>query len=348
MYRSCVTRMDRLMAALLELQAHDLVRAEDLAQRLEVSVRTIYRDLAALSETGVPLVALPGKGYRLMEGYFLPPLSFTATEAALLMVGGEFVSQRVEPELKGAAEQALRKLTGVLPADRREAVDRWRRQMLFPDRGHTVDPRLASVRAAIQERHVVRLVYHAFRRAEPEQRDVEPLSLVYFAGAWQVAGYCRVRQGPRMFRLDRMVRMEVLDETFAVAERHAFPPPSDAWKSNAHEARVRFDSDVLRWVRERAPYMFVREESDARGPVFVYAARDARDLLSWLLGWGAAVEVLDPPELRVNLAREALAIFVRHAETATDTLLSGATAHADVVQEVNHDHRIGLRDRYDR
>src|ERR1700736_50976 len=156
--------MDRLMSALLELQAHDLVRAEDLAQRLEVSVRTVYRDLAALSETGVPLVALPGKGYRLMEGYFLPPLSFSATEAALLVVGGEFVSARVEPELKGTAEQALRKLTGVLPVDRRAAVDRWRSEMLFPERGRTLDPRLAQMRAAVQERQVVRLVYHAFRR----------------------------------------------------------------------------------------------------------------------------------------------------------------------------------------
>ena len=264
------------MAALLELQAHDLVRAEDLAQRLEVSVRTIYRDLAALSETGVPLVALPGKGYRLMEGYFLPPLSFTATEAALLMVGGEFVSERVEPELKGAAEQALRKLTGVLPADRRAAAERWRREMLFPDRGRAPDPRLASVRAAIQERHVVRLVYHAFRRAEPEQRDVEPLSLVYFAGAWQVAGYCRVRQGPRMFRLDRMLRMEVLDETFVVAERHALPPARDAWKSNAHEARVRFDSDVLRWVRERTPYVCPRGVRRARPRIRVCRSRRTR------------------------------------------------------------------------
>jgi predicted DNA-binding transcriptional regulator YafY len=324
--------MDRLLSALLELQAHDLVRAEDLAQRLEVSVRTIYRDLAALSETGVPLVALPGKGYRLMEGYFLPPLSFSATEAALLVVGGEFVSARVEPELKDAAQQALRKLTGVLPADRREAVDRWRSEMLFPERGRGLDPRLASMRAAIHERHVVRLVYHAFRRAEPEERDIEPLSLVYFAGTWQVAAYCRMRQGPRMFRLDRMERLTVLDERFVLAERHAVSVNrrTDAWKSNALEARVRFDADVLRWVRERQTYMFVREEADSLGPVFVYAARDTRDLLSWLLGWGAAVEVLEPPELRTCLAKEALAMVVRHAGNATDTQLSGAAAHAEV------------------
>lgn len=328
------------MAALLELQAHDLVRAEDLAQRLEVSVRTIYRDLAALSESGVPLVALPGKGYRLMDGYFLPPLSFTATEAALLVVGGEFVSGRVEPELRGAAEEALRKLTGVLPADRRAAVDRWRSQMLFAHRDRPVDPRLASVRAAIQERHVVRLLYHAFRRAASEERDVEPISLVYFAGAWQLAAYCRVRQGPRMFRLDRLERMEVLAETFALAERHAIPKASDAWKSNVAEARVRFDPDVVRWVRERQPYMFVREDLEPRrSPVFVYAVRDTRDLLSWLLGWGAAVEVLEPPELRTALAREALAMFVRHAESgeATDTPLSGAPAHAGVEVESGRD-----------
>src|SRR6202011_1668248 len=101
------------------------------------------------------------------------------------------------------------------------------------------------------------------------------------------------------------------------AKRHAVPPRRDTWKSTAAEARVRFDPDVLRWVRERQPYMFVREEPSQtpRQPVFLYAARDTRDLVACLLGWGAAVEVLEPPELRTALAREALAMFVRHAET---------------------------------
>src|SRR5205823_6186115 len=110
-----VNRTDRLMGILLELQARQELRAEDLAATFEVSVRTIYRDVEALCETGVPVIATPGKGYRLMEGYFLPPLTFTADEAALLALGGELVRDRVDPLLKQAAEEALRKLASVLP-----------------------------------------------------------------------------------------------------------------------------------------------------------------------------------------------------------------------------------------
>src|SRR3954471_22509384 len=99
-----MNRTDRLVGILLELQARGSVRAEDLARRFEVSVRTVYRDLDALGETGVPLVATPGKGYQLMDGYFLPPLAFTAEEAALLVLGSEWLKERVDGSLKVVAE----------------------------------------------------------------------------------------------------------------------------------------------------------------------------------------------------------------------------------------------------
>src|SRR5262245_60207173 len=151
------------MGILLELQARGELRAEDLAGTFEVSVRTIYRDVEALCETGVPIVATPGKGYRLMEGYFLPPLSFTADEAALLLLGGELVRVRVDPLLRQATEEALRKLAGVLPPERRAEMERRRQGMFFASAGSQADDRrLSLARRAVDERRVVRLVYHAF------------------------------------------------------------------------------------------------------------------------------------------------------------------------------------------
>jgi predicted DNA-binding transcriptional regulator YafY len=327
-----MNRTDRLVAVLLELQARGQLRAEDLAERFEVSVRTMYRDLEALSESGVPLLAVPGIGYRLLEGYFLPPLSFTATEAGLLMIGGEYIRERVDSELRIAAETALSKLTSVLPAERREAVQDWRRRLLFVHTRRGDDPRLKVVREAIEQRRVLRLLYHAFRRAEAEQRDIEPFSLVYLSERWQVGAYCRLRQGPRLFRLDRIERIDLISESFALSERHAVPPYSAEWKARATEARVRFDRSVLRWVRERQPFTFVREELDPEGPVFVYAIREERDFVAWLLAWGSAMEVLDPPALRETTAQEAAAIAYRHAKHvfAPDIGLSGAHAHTEV------------------
>lgn len=302
------------MGILLELQARGALRAEDLATTFEVSVRTIYRDVEALCETGVPVVATPGKGYRLMEGYFLPPLSFTADEAALLVLGGELVRDRVDPLLRRAAEEALRKLAGVLPPERRAEMERRRQGLFFGSLATRADDRrLTLARRAIDERRVVRLLYHAFRREQPEPRDVEPVRLAHLGDAWYLAGYCRLRQGARIFRLDRVDRLELLDERFEPGARHAAALRPERPALAYPEARVRFDRTVLRWVRERQPYSLLREEQTSDGPVFVYALRDERELLAWLLPWGRAVEVLAPGELRAHLADEARAIAERHA-----------------------------------
>ena len=311
-----MNRTDRLMGMLLEFQARRELRAEDLARRFEVSVRTVYRDVQALSEGGVPIAALPGKGYRLLDGYFLPPVAFTADEAAVLALGGGFVRDRVDPELRRAADGALGKLAGVLPPERREAVARRRRELLFPDLGTEADERkLTCLRAAVEERRVLRLRYHARRRPAAEERDVEPVSLVYLDQAWHLAAYCRLRQGPRLFRLDRVDRFEPLGERFELAERHAFGPPSTRL-DGLPEARVRFDPAVERWVRERQPFTFLREEVHSDGSVFVYALRDEGEVLAWLLSWGAAVAVLSPAGLRARLAAEARAVLARHAGEA--------------------------------
>jgi len=320
-----MNRTDRLVAILLQLQAKPTLRAEDLARHFEISVRTVYRDLEALSESGVPLVATPGIGYRLMDGYFLPPLAFSESEAALLVLGGELIKQRVDTELRPSAETALAKLESVLPKERRATVEEWRSQLQFFSTRAGDDPRLARLRTAIRDRRVVRLHYHAFRKAEPETRDIEPVQLMLMRERWHVGAYCRLRKGPRMFRLDRIDRFSVLGEQFSIAERHVMPTAYEDWKATAAEVRVRFDPRVERWVRERQPFTFMREELDERGPIFVYGIRQEDDLVRWLLAWGASAEILSPPRLRARLATEILAMFSQYAKPPD---IGVSTAHA--------------------
>jgi predicted DNA-binding transcriptional regulator YafY len=311
-----VNRTDRLLAILLELQRRGETRALDLASHFEVSLRTIYRDVQAISETGVPVVATPGKGYRLIEGYFLPPIAFTSGEAAVLVLGGEFVRERVDPELRRAADRALAKLETILPPARRDDVARWRGELAFASaRGPGDETRLAELRAAIQARRVLRLDYWGYRRPTAESRDVEPVSLVHLRDGWSVAGYCRSRAAGRFFRLERIQSFEVLAETFELADRHRIGP-GDTGPDESPEARVRFEPTVERWVRDRNLYLFKREEDDA----FVYSLRDEHTLLHWLLGWGAQVTVLSPASLRELIAVEAARVVERH----TDKVLSGA------------------------
>lgn len=313
-----MNRTDRLLAILLEFQGRRQLRAEELAARFEVSVRTIYRDVGALTEGGVPIAALPGIGYRLLDGYFLPPLLFTADEAAALALGGAFVRDRVDADLRRTTSDALRKLEAVLPPDRREAVAQRGRELRFPDLGApSDDAMLATLRGAIQEHQVVRLLYHQPRRDRPEARDVEPVSLSYVDQAWHLTAYCRLRQAPRIFRLTRIDRFERLPERYEPGARHTFHRP-DRRSERPVEVRVRVDAPAERWLRERQPFAFVGEEQGTAGTIFIYAVRDEEELLGWLLSWGPAIEVLSPPGLRTRLAQAARDTLSRYGETILD------------------------------
>src|SRR5215470_12754771 len=117
-----MNKTDRMLAIVLELQGKGKQRAEDLAATFETSKRTIYRDIQALGQAGVPLVSTPGQGYALMKGYFLPPLSFTTEEAIMLVLGSDYMAQNFDAQYRAAAESASRKIESVLSVQRRDDV----------------------------------------------------------------------------------------------------------------------------------------------------------------------------------------------------------------------------------
>src|SRR5215469_116526 len=135
-----MNRTDRLLAIVLELQGKKRQRAEDLAASFEVSTRTIYRDVQALGEAGVPMVAIPGRGYSLIEGYFLPPLSFTTDEATMLLLGTDFMAQNFDAQYRAAAQSAHRKVAGVLPDRLRVEVHSLQNSIHFVAQGMGIRP----------------------------------------------------------------------------------------------------------------------------------------------------------------------------------------------------------------
>ncbi|MCI0352964.1 MAG: HTH domain-containing protein, partial [Acidobacteriales bacterium] len=143
-----MNRIDRLFAILLKLQSHSPITSHDLARSFEVSQRTIYRDIAALSEMGVPIVALPGEGYALMEGFYLPPLVFTPAEATALFLGARMLALQADGELPKDAEQALTKIANILPDKTHQHVEQLTRIIQFglpQNRFNLDDPRLLAL-----------------------------------------------------------------------------------------------------------------------------------------------------------------------------------------------------------
>lgn len=301
-----MNRIDRLFAILLLLQRRRRVRAQDLAEQFEVSTRTIYRDVAALCESGVPVVSLPGAGYALVEGFYLPPLVFSDNEALALILGARLFRQQASGALASDAEQALTKLLVALPDERRQRVQALSDIIGFivpRERFNLDDPQLIDMQRAIHHHHVVRIRYHSYNRDEVTERDIEPHRLYYSDGAWYIEGFCRLRQDTRAFRVSRV-------ETLVVLEQRFEPRPPGQQLSAWATVTVRFATAVVRWVRERQHYAFQAEAAtpDEQGVIMIYRVNTIDEIVPWILSWGASAEVLAPEELRKQIHREALTL----------------------------------------
>jgi predicted DNA-binding transcriptional regulator YafY len=312
-----MNRTDRMLAIVLELQAKKQVRAEDLADMFEVSVRTIYRDMMALDESGVPIVSIPGQGYSLVEGYFLPPLTFNTDEAIMLMLGTDFVAQNFDAQYRDAAQSASHKIVAVLPDKLRREVEYLESSIRFIAlSGAYSQETLQKLRRAIIQRKQVQFGYHARSHdgqpSETSQREADPYALVHIAGAWVLIAYCHLRRGIRHFRLDRMEDVVVVDKVFT---RPAdFKIQLSDHNDRTVMVRALFDHETARWVQETPSFYQVAQEEHADGLLVTLAVRHPGEALNWLLSWGSHVRVIEPESVRDMLAREAETILENHRQ----------------------------------
>lgn len=307
-----MNRTDRLVAIVLLLHARKIVRAKDIADKFGIALRTVYRDMKALNEAGVPIAAEAGEGYSLVEGYHLPPVMFTQDEANALYVGGEMVKQLTDQSLQYPAESAIAKIVAVLPEDRREYLERLSASMIVMPRPSRAregfrDDALNTIQQAVVGKRVLSIDYLSPRYDSHTTRDIEPLAVMYYVDHWHCIAYCRLRKDYRDFRTDRIRDIRLRDETFP--ERPDFSLRTfmeDFMKiTDPKEVRVRFDRTAAAWVRDRYTFGVVREETCDGGVEMTMMVPSLDTVKSWLLSFGTGVSVLHPAELRDMLAAEA-------------------------------------------
>lgn len=206
-------RADRLFQIVLLLGRGRVVTARRMAEELEVSERTVYRDIAELIATGAPIDGEAGVGYRLRPGYQVPPLMFDGEELEALALGAGMVRAWADAELARAAERVLAKVDAVLP-DRLRG--RWDKEtLLAPD--FFVSPEtvtgMPELRKAIDRRLLVRMGYQR-ADGEPSLRVIWPLGLVFWGTKWTLGAWCELRGDFRTFRLDRIQSLDILPSQF--------------------------------------------------------------------------------------------------------------------------------------
>jgi len=313
-----MNRTDRLVAMVMHLQGRRVVRAEELAGHFEISVRTVYRDIAALGESGVPICGEAGVGYSLMKGYHLPPVMLTAEEAVALFVGGEMVKQFSDASLSTPMSSALLKIRSVLPRDRQDDLDRLSAATAIFGKARLpsgLDQQLLlPIQQAIVARRVLRMTYRARRSEGDTVREVEPLGVTYHSAAWYLVAWCRLRKDFRYFKIERLRKLEVLSERFAVRPdfslRDHLRKQDEAGERIA--ARVWFSADAIERVRRESFAELLAEEA-ARGGFEVKMETFSLDWLArWLLSFGADAEALAPAILRRKVAAEAAAVALHY------------------------------------
>jgi predicted DNA-binding transcriptional regulator YafY len=206
-------RADRLFQLVQLVRGRRLATGEWLAGRLEVSVRTVYRDIADLQAQGVPIEGEAGVGYRMRAGFDLPPLMFTTDEAKALVACVRLAQARLDAGLARAAEGALSKVLAVLPSGARAAAESLAVYAPVYEVDTPTRTRLEALRLATENKRKVRLRYLDLKDTASE-RAVRPLGCFYWGAVWTLAAWCETRQDFRNFRVDRIERLELLDERF--------------------------------------------------------------------------------------------------------------------------------------
>jgi predicted DNA-binding transcriptional regulator YafY len=233
-----VRRADRLFEIIQLMRRRPTVRARDLCEALEVSERTIYRDIRDLIASGVPIEGEAGVGYVLRAGFDLPPLMFKETEIEALVLGARIVESWADTELADAASDAIAKIEAVIPERLRGFMAN---TALLAPGTHFMEPipfDLAVLRRAVRGQAKVRFRYTDVLQQKSE-RTVWPLSLAYFGPVWVLAAWCELREDFRTFRLDRMEEFAVSPERFRpVPGRtlHDFLKRSQTWTRSALSA----------------------------------------------------------------------------------------------------------------
>lgn len=216
-YTDNISRLSRLTSILLKLQSRPWVRVEDLAEAFEVSTRTIYRDIQALERAGVPVVSVEGKGFSLMDGYAIPPVMFSESEANAIIIAEKIISQSKDESLIAEFRMAVDKIKSVLPGNEKEKADFLAQRTIIGKNwaNDITSAYLKDIQHALTHFQVVEIAYQKPTSPGPAVRQVEPFAIYHNTSEhWVLIAWCRLRDDFRTFRVDRIRRLKILEEKF--------------------------------------------------------------------------------------------------------------------------------------
>ena len=300
-----MNRIDRLTAIMLKLQSKRFVTIDDISDHFEISERTVFRDIKALGEAGVPIGFEKDKGYFIVEGYYIPPVMFTKEEAGAILLAGKLLERQGDKSLVEQFDQALTKVRAVLKSSQKDYVQKLEKYIeivspaipvdrAFPDRF------LNDIKNALVSHQILSFEYYANYSDSYSSRQVEPLGICHYANHWHLIAYCRMRGGIRDFRTDRISKLIVQEECFDPNKRDDFKDHIFVKKlqQDVNEVKVLFDPKSARIIGDQKYYYgFIGEEKVENGVLMTFMVGECEYFARWLLMFTDSVKIIDSPRL---------------------------------------------------
>ena len=300
-------RFDRIIAILIQLQSKKIVKAQELADRFEVSLRTIYRDIRTLEASGVPIYSEAGVGYALMEGYRLPPVMFTREEVGSFIAAEKLMQKFTDPSMGSHYASAMYKLKSVLRSTDKDWLSNIESSILMQNKEplfHTGSPNTLPVLfESISEKKQILLSYKTLEAEEPTTRNIEPVGVFHDHNNWYFLGYCHLRKDYRQFRTDRIQGIKKTDYDFTIEHDSLETYLNKNETIPTTKVRILIEKKIARYLEFERKYHGYISEKETDGQIeMTFMCRDIESgFPRWFLMFGDYATILEPESLKTQV-----------------------------------------------
>jgi predicted DNA-binding transcriptional regulator YafY len=301
-----MNHIERLNAILIQLQSKRIVKASEIAERFEISLRTVYRDIRALEESGVPIGAEAGVGYYLMENYKLPPVMFTKEEASALLFGEKLIEKMSDNKMKADFCSALFKIKAILNPEEKDRLEKLHDRITVLN--YTAANEnfnqlyLSEIQQALVAKQVLEIDYQAAYAAPATKRYIEPIGLCNYSSRWHLFAWCRLRSEYRDFRLDRIHNLRISPDNFKGKKHISMDEFIRRINVISDKANISLliPTDRLKLIADsKFWYGFTEEEKvDDQTSRLRFSNHELRGFATWIISSGSYAKVEAPDELK--------------------------------------------------
>lgn len=315
-----MNRIDRISAILIQLQSRRVVKASDIAERFDISLRTVYRDVKTLEEAGIPIIGEAGVGYSIMDGYRLPPVMFTREEATAFLTAEKFVEKLTDSTTMKHHQSAMYKVRAILKTAEKDALENLDGSIevlkgFSQKRGDNNTDHIQTILDSIVQKRLLCIDYFAGHSQEFTKRDVEPVGVFFLDSFWHLIAFCRLRNDYRDFRVDRMRKVVITDINYNGSKHPTLKAyiAQTAQEKQLETVVIRIDKEIAHHLDYQKYYCgFVSEKAIGNKIEMTFLSASLEGFARWFMMFGDQAEILKPQELAGRVKTIAAAIAQRN------------------------------------